>query len=88
MTIVDNWMGIKPIFLVKGSAGCGKYRLIKTLSQQMGFNFLNIDCNDIQTLSVSQTETRLRISLNNAQNSAPCILKLSNIDVRITIILF
>ncbi|XP_057324311.1 peroxisomal ATPase PEX6 [Microplitis mediator] len=79
--ITDNWMGIKPIFLVKGSAGCGKYRLIKTLSQQMGFNFLNIDCNDIQTLSVSQTETRLRIGLNNAQNSAPCILKLSNIDV-------
>lgn len=78
----DNWMGIKPVFLVKGSAGSGKLRLIRALSQQMGFNLHDFNCEDTQTLSFPQIETKLRTTLTNAQNLVPCILKLSNINVR------
>lgn len=74
-------MRIKPVFLVKGPSGCGKFRLIQCLAKQMGFNFLNVDCSEIQTLSPSQTEAKLRIAFHNANKSVPCILKLNNIQV-------
>ncbi|KAK0081318.1 hypothetical protein PV325_012390 [Microctonus aethiopoides] len=76
----DNWMRIKPVFLVKGPSGCGKFRLIQCLAKQMGFNFLNVDCSEIQTLSPSQTEAKLRMAFHDANKSVPCILKLNNIQ--------
>ncbi|XP_034948929.1 peroxisome assembly factor 2 isoform X2 [Chelonus insularis] len=47
----------------------------------MGFNFYNIDCSEIQTVSPSQTEAKLRLAFNQAEQSVPCILKLSNIQI-------
>ncbi|KAH0541158.1 hypothetical protein KQX54_021178 [Cotesia glomerata] len=79
--MTENWRGMKPVFLLKGPAGSGKLRLIRALSQQMGFNFLDFNCDETQTLSVSQIETKLRTNLTYAQNLVPCILKLSNINV-------
>ncbi|XP_011300123.1 peroxisome assembly factor 2-like, partial [Fopius arisanus] len=77
----DNWLGLKPVFLVEGPQGCGKYHLVKILSQRLGLNFMNVDCSEIQTLSPSQTEAKIRIAFNNAEKSTPCILKLSNIQI-------
>ncbi|XP_063995346.1 peroxisomal ATPase PEX6 [Diachasmimorpha longicaudata] len=77
----DNWLGLKPVFLVEGPQGSGKYHLINALSKRLGLNFFNVDCSEIQSLSPSQTEAKLRISFNNATKCVPCILKLSNIQI-------
>ncbi|XP_015122617.1 peroxisome assembly factor 2 [Diachasma alloeum] len=77
----DNWLGLKPVFLVEGPQGCGKYHLINALSKRLGLNFLNVDCSEIRTLSPSQTEAKLRITFTNAEKCVPCILKLSSIQI-------
>lgn len=76
----NNWMNIKPVFIVDGPRGCGKHRLLTCLAKRLGFNFYNVDCAEIHTLSPSQTEAKLRIVISNAESYVPCILKLSNIE--------
>lgn len=76
----NNWMNIRPVFLVEGARGAGKHRLLSCLAKRLGLNFFTADCTDIQTLSPSQTEAKLRIVLSNAEHYTPCILKLSNIE--------
>ena len=75
-------MKINPVFLVKGTPGSGKFKLVRSLAKRNGLNFLNVDFADVQSLLAPQTEAKLRIVFQNARNSVPCILKLSNIQVK------
>ncbi|XP_076298831.1 peroxisomal biogenesis factor 6 isoform X2 [Lasioglossum baleicum] len=77
----DVQLPIKPIFLVKGSLGSNKCKLVQTLSERIGLNFLHTDLAEVQALTSAQTEAKLRIVLHNAEQSVPCILCLSNIEV-------
>ncbi|XP_066584730.1 peroxisomal ATPase PEX6 [Prorops nasuta] len=72
---------IRPLFLVKGSRGCGKKTLIKNCAKEFGLHLLNIDLAEIQTLTSAQTEVKLRIILQNAKNLRPCLLCLNNLQV-------
>lgn len=74
-------MKIRPVFLVKGAPGSGKFRLIRTLAKRNGLNFYNVDFGEVQSPSAAQTEAKLRIVMQNAKNSVPCVLKFSNIQV-------
>lgn len=75
---------MKPIFLVKGSRGCGKHELVRIASEKFGLNLLDVDFAQVQTLTSVQTEAKLRIALHNARQCVPCILYLNNIQVRDT----
>ncbi|OAD59072.1 Peroxisome assembly factor 2 [Eufriesea mexicana] len=77
----DIQLDIKPIFLIKGSQGSNKRKLIQTLAEKIGLNFLNTDFAEVQALTSAQTEAKLRIVLHNAEQSVPCILCLNNIEV-------
>ncbi|XP_076549075.1 peroxisomal biogenesis factor 6 isoform X1 [Osmia lignaria lignaria] len=72
---------IKPVFLVKGSQGSNKRKLIQILTEKIGLNCLNADFAEVQALTSAQTEAKLRIVLHNAEQSVPCILCLNNIEV-------
>lgn len=74
-------LNVRPVFLMKGSRGCGKRELVRTTSKRMGLNFLGVDFVEVQTLTSAQTEAKLRIMLQNAQQCVPCILYLNNIQV-------
>ncbi|XP_076659143.1 peroxisomal biogenesis factor 6 [Halictus rubicundus] len=77
----DIQLPIKPIFLIKGSLGSNKRKLVQTVSERIGLNFLYTDLAEVQALTSAQTEAKLRIVLHNAEQSVPCILCLSNIEV-------
>ncbi|XP_011640683.1 peroxisome assembly factor 2 [Pogonomyrmex barbatus] len=77
----DVQLNIRPVFLVKGSRGCGKHKLVRAASKRIGLNFLGIDFVEVQTLTSAQTEAKLRMMLQNAQQCVPCILYLNNIQV-------
>lgn len=72
---------MRPVFLVKGPRGCGKHELVRAASKRMGLNFLDVNFAEVQTLTSAQTEAKLRIMLQNAQQRVPCILYLNNIQV-------
>jgi len=78
----DIQLCVKPIFLVRGSQGCGKRTLIQIISERMGLNMLNVDFAEIQTLIPAQNETKLHALLQKAKKCVPCILYLNNIQVR------
>ncbi|XP_054006126.1 peroxisomal ATPase PEX6 [Hylaeus anthracinus] len=77
----DIRLPIKPIFLVRGPQGSNKCKLIQTVSEKLGLNFLCTDFAEVQALTSAQTEAKLRIVLHNAKQSVPCILYLNNIEV-------
>lgn len=77
----DIQLSINPIFLIKGSQGSNKRKLIQILAEKIGLNFLNIDFAEVQALTSAQTEAKLRIVLHNAEQSMPCMLCLNNIEV-------
>ncbi|XP_031839434.2 peroxisomal biogenesis factor 6 [Nomia melanderi] len=77
----DIKLPIRPIFLIKGSQGSNKRKLIQTVSERLGLNFLATDLADVQALTSAQTEAKLRIVLHNAKQAVPCILCLNNIEV-------
>ncbi|XP_033328747.2 peroxisomal biogenesis factor 6 isoform X1 [Megalopta genalis] len=77
----DIQLPIKPIFLIKGSLGSNKYKLIQTVAERIGLNFLYADLAEVQALTSAQTEAKLRIVLHNAEQSIPCVLCLSNIEL-------
>ncbi|XP_076245751.1 peroxisomal biogenesis factor 6 [Calliopsis andreniformis] len=77
----DIQLPLKPIFLVKGSQGSNKRKIIQILSEKMGLNFFCTDFAEVQALTSAQTEAKLRIVLHNAEQTAPCILFLNNIEV-------
>lgn len=79
--ITDKKMKIRPVFLVKGAPGSGKFKLVECLAKRKGLKLVNVDFSEIQCLSAAQTEAKLRIILQNARTSSPCILRLSNIQV-------
>lgn len=81
MFLIDIQLSINPIFLIKGSQGSNKRKLIQILAEKMGLNFLNIDFAEVQALTSAQTEAKLRIVLHNAEQSMPCMLCLNNIEV-------
>nr|XP_012225012.1 PREDICTED: peroxisome assembly factor 2 [Linepithema humile]XP_012225013.1 PREDICTED: peroxisome assembly factor 2 [Linepithema humile] len=72
---------IRPVFLVKGPRGCGKHELVRIASEKFGLNLLDVDFAQVQTLTSVQTEAKLRIVMQNAQQCVPCILYLNNIQV-------
>ncbi|XP_076391593.1 peroxisomal biogenesis factor 6 isoform X2 [Megachile rotundata] len=74
-------LSIKPVFLVKGSHGSNKCKLVRIVAEKMGLNFVNADFAEVQALTSAQTEAKLRIVLHNAVQSVPCILCLNNIEV-------
>ncbi|XP_014216118.1 peroxisome assembly factor 2 [Copidosoma floridanum] len=77
----SSYINIKPIFLVEGSNGSGKRRLIKTAAKSLGLHFLEADLAEVQSLSSAQTEAKLRIILHNAETCVPCLLMLQNIQI-------
>ncbi|XP_043281430.1 peroxisome assembly factor 2 [Venturia canescens] len=77
----DKKLKIRPVFLVKGAPGSGKFKLIECMAKRNGFNLVNVDFSEIQCSSAAQTEAKLRIVLQNARSSVPCILRLSNIQI-------
>lgn len=81
-------LNVRPVFLVKGPRGCGKYELVRATSKRMGLNFLGVDFVEVQTLTSAQTEAKLRIILQNAQKCVPCILYLNNVQVRRKVTLY
>lgn len=81
MFLVDIQLSINPIFLIKGSQGSNKRKLIQILAEKIGLNFLNTDFAEVQALTSAQTEAKLRIVLHNAEQSMPCMLCLNNIEV-------
>lgn len=81
MFLIDIQLSINPIFLIKGSQGSNKRKLIQILAEKIGLNFLNIDFAEVQALTSAQTEAKLRIVLHNAEQSMPCMLCLNNIEV-------
>lgn len=81
MNFADIRLNVRPVFLVKGPRGCGKHELVQVASKSMGLNFLSVDFAEVQTLTSAQTEAKLRIMLQNAQQCVPCILYLNNIQV-------
>lgn len=83
LLIVDIYINLKPVFLIEGSAGSGKSRLVKMLAKTFGLHLLEADFADVQSLTSAQTEAKLRIILHDAQNCVPCILLLQNIQVKI-----
>jgi len=82
LDLVDVRLNIRPVFLIKGPRGCGKHELVRAASKRMGLNFLDVDFVEVQTLTSAQTEAKLRIMLQNAQQYVPCILYLNNVQVR------
>lgn len=81
MFLVDIQLSINPIFLIKGSQGSNKRKLIQILAEKIGLNFFNTDFAEVQALTSAQTEAKLRIVLHNAEQSMPCMLCLNNIEV-------
>lgn len=79
--MIDIQLSINPIFLIKGSQGSNKRKLIQILAEKIGLNFLNIDFAEVQALTSAQTEAKLRIVLHNAEQCMPCMLCLNNIEV-------
>ncbi|KOC68156.1 Peroxisome assembly factor 2 [Habropoda laboriosa] len=77
----DTQLPIKPMFLIKGSQGSNKRKLVQIVAEKIGLNFLNADFAEVQALTSAQTEAKLRIVLHNAEQSVPCILCLNNIEV-------
>ena len=77
----DILINIKPMFLVEGPQGSGKFTLIKIVAKRMGLHLVNVNCNEIQSSTSAQTELKLRKALTNAENSIPCILAFRNIQV-------
>ncbi|XP_020288338.1 peroxisome assembly factor 2-like isoform X1 [Pseudomyrmex gracilis] len=77
----DIQLQVRPIFLVKGSRGCGKDELVRVASERLGLNMYDVDLAKVQTLTSAQTEAKLRTVLQNAQRYVPCILYLNNIQV-------
>ncbi|XP_012277293.1 peroxisome assembly factor 2 isoform X2 [Orussus abietinus] len=76
-----NKINIKPVFLVQGPPGCGKFKLAEIVAERSGFHLLCVDFAEVHSLTAAQTEAKLRIALHNAKSCVPCILKLSNIQI-------
>lgn len=81
--ISDTFVDIRPIFLIQGPEGSGKSNLVQIAAQRMGLNLTSVDFSEIQSLASAQTEAKLRIVLRNAKSCVPCILLLSNIQVKV-----
>ncbi|CAK9831123.1 Peroxisome assembly factor 2 [Anthophora retusa] len=77
----DIQLPIKPMFLVKGSQGSNKRKLVQIVAEKIGLNFLSADFAEVQALTSAQTEAKIRIVLHNAKQCVPCILCLNNIEV-------
>lgn len=74
-------MNVKPVFLLQGSTGSGKSRLVKMAAETLGLHLLEADFAEVQSLTSAQTEAKLRIILHEAASCVPCILLLQNIQV-------
>lgn len=72
---------LNPMFLIEGSEGSGKFKLVQIAARQLGLHLYDIDCRDIQTLTSVQTEAKLRVAISNAENSVPSIFCFRNIQV-------
>jgi len=79
----DVRLNVRPVFLIKGPRCCGKHELVRASSNRMGLNFLDVNFVEVQTLTSAQTEAKLRIMLQNAQQYVPC--KFVHVHLYITI---
>lgn len=77
----DIQLHVKPVFLLVGSPGSGVPEIVQITSEILGLCLLSINFTEIQALTSAQTEAKLRITLNNAKKSAPCLLCLNNIQI-------
>lgn len=77
----DVRINVNPMFLIEGSEGSGKFKLVQIASKQLGLHLYDIDFREIQTLTSVQTEAKLRIAISNAEHCLPCILCFRNIQI-------
>lgn len=79
----DSKLNIRPVFLIRGPQGCGKYRLVETLTKRKGIHLVSFCFSETRTLATAQKETRIRTTLQNSLDCTPCILLLQNIEARL-----
>lgn len=73
--------GIYPSFLVQGTRGVGKQRLVSFVARSMGFQQYFVDCMEFMSSSVpAQAEAKLKLVMAKAALCEPLILTLTNFD--------
>ena len=66
--------------LLHGPSGTGKTLIAKTMSEQIGINFVYIAATSLQSQWVGETEGNIRKIFKNAINNAPSIIFMDEID--------
>ncbi|MDD3178016.1 MAG: AAA family ATPase [Candidatus ainarchaeum sp.] len=66
--------------LLYGPPGTGKTLLAKALSNELKVNFISLDAPQIMAKYVGEAEERLRKIFKQAQDKAPCIIFIDEID--------
>ncbi|KAF9557670.1 AAA-domain-containing protein [Agrocybe pediades] len=67
-------------FLLKGGRGIGKYTVASWVAESLGLHLLEVNCYDIIGENDTKTEATLRVRLEQAQDCAPCLLVLRNLE--------
>jgi len=75
-------LGLEPIrgVLLTGSPGTGKTLTARSLSEELGVNYIAIAAPEVMGKYYGEAETRLRNIFEKAASSAPCIVFIDEID--------
>lgn len=81
-TKLCNEYGISPLngMLLYGPPGCGKTFIAQKFAEESGMNFCFVKASDINSMWVGATTDKLRQLFKQAQEHAPCIVCVDEID--------
>ncbi|KAL4717910.1 hypothetical protein ACJJTC_001328 [Scirpophaga incertulas] len=72
---------IIPLLLLTGFIGSGRHMLVKILAKYNGLNFIQVDCNTLQSSTAKQTESKINSTIQKAKAASPVIVLLDNFEV-------
>jgi len=73
---------VKPLkgVIFYGAPGCGKTHFAKALSNQLQYNFINVNASQLVDKLVGQTEKNIAELFQRANYASPCIIYIDEID--------
>ncbi|KAL1124561.1 hypothetical protein AAG570_001185 [Ranatra chinensis] len=69
---------LKPVIILSGSSGCGKSRLLKSVSAKLGVCHWKLDCNNLIASTTLQITANIKSAFSKLTKLTPCIFQLHN----------
>lgn len=72
---------IAPLFLLQGSRGSGKTKLVKAVCQELGLNLYDVDCAEVVSMVPSHTELKLKAVFAKSLQCEPLLICFHNFEI-------